>query len=56
MDYKPILSMLTSFLTNFAVAGLAVSAFQGIWYGAVVALFSFLGALVTSSYLGGYEK
>jgi hypothetical protein len=53
--YTFVLTKLVDFLYNLSVASIAVSAFQGVWYGAIVALFAFLCALVISFYVGGNQ-
>lgn len=53
MNYKPMLSKLTDFCINFAVASFAVSAFQEVWYGVIPGLTFLLVAIVLSTKLGG---
>lgn len=53
MNYKPMLSKLTDFCINFAVASFAVSVFQEVWYGVIPGLTFLLVAIVLSTKLGG---
>lgn len=39
MNYRLMLEKTADLLINLAVASVAVSAFQGVWYGIVMALF-----------------
>ncbi len=53
MNYRLMLEKTADLLINLAVASVAVSAFQGVWYGIVMALFSYLLALLICARLGG---
>ena len=53
MNYRLMLEKTADLLINLAVASVAVSAFQGVWYGIVMALSSYLLALLICARLGG---
>ena len=53
MNIKLMLEKTVDLLMNLAVASLAVSVFEGVWYGVPIALFSYLLGLVISSKIGG---
>lgn len=53
MNYRLMLEKTADLLVNLAVASVAVSAFQDVWYGIIMALFSYLLALLICARLGG---
>jgi len=56
MNLRPLQKRLADFLFNLTVASIAVSAFEGVWYGIVIGLFSLIGGIWLSILEGGWNE
>lgn len=56
MNLKPLMRRLADFLFNLTVASVAVSVFEGVWYGIVIGLFTLLGGVYLSVKEGAWNE
>jgi len=42
MNLKPLIRRMADFFFNMTVASVAVSAFEGVWYGIIIGVFSLI--------------
>lgn len=56
MNLKPLIRRLADFLFNLTVASIAVSAFEGVWYGIIVGAFTLLLGVCLSIVEGGWNE
>ncbi len=56
MNLKPLLRRLADFLFNLTVARIAVSVFEGVWYGIIVGAFTLLLGVCLSIIEGGWDE
>ena len=56
MDLKPLIRRLADFFFNMTVASVAVSAFEGVWYGIIIGVASLLLGVCLSVIEGGWNE